>query len=116
LAGVALALPALERAAKLQRRAARTGFDWPDKAGPRAKIDEELAELVGKCVHVIVRDGVGDLIGFLDRVGRDGREALLAIPFATMIRIAQPAHDRDEAVDWTLSAHEGALRSGNPKV
>jgi ATP diphosphatase len=30
LAGVALALPALERAAKLQKRAARTGFDWPD--------------------------------------------------------------------------------------
>ncbi|MEP7130925.1 MAG: nucleoside triphosphate pyrophosphohydrolase, partial [Sphingomicrobium sp.] len=45
LAGVALALPALERAAKLQRRAARVGFDWPDTSGPRAKIDEELAEL-----------------------------------------------------------------------
>ena len=35
LAGVALALPALERAAKLQRRAARTGFDWPDVRAPR---------------------------------------------------------------------------------
>ena len=34
LAGVALALPALERAAKLQRRAARVGFDWPDASGP----------------------------------------------------------------------------------
>jgi ATP diphosphatase len=45
LAGVALALPALERAAKLQRRAGRTGFDWPNVDGPRAKIDEELAEL-----------------------------------------------------------------------
>lgn len=45
LSGVALALPALERAAKLQRRAARTGFDWPNSSGPRAKIDEELAEL-----------------------------------------------------------------------
>ena len=45
LAGVALALPALERAAKLQKRAARTGFDWPDESGPRAKIDEELVEL-----------------------------------------------------------------------
>ena len=45
LAGVALALPALERAAKLQKRAARTGFDWPDASGPRAKIDEELTEL-----------------------------------------------------------------------
>lgn len=45
LAGVALGLPALERAAKLQKRAARTGFDWPDTGGARAKIDEELAEL-----------------------------------------------------------------------
>ncbi|MEO5640599.1 MAG: nucleoside triphosphate pyrophosphohydrolase [Sphingomicrobium sp.] len=46
LAGVALALPALERAAKLQKRAARSGFDWPDADGPRAKIDEELQELI----------------------------------------------------------------------
>ncbi|HEX8481784.1 MAG TPA: nucleoside triphosphate pyrophosphohydrolase [Allosphingosinicella sp.] len=45
LAGVALALPALKRAEKLQRRAARIGFDWPDAAGPRAKIEEELGEL-----------------------------------------------------------------------
>ena len=45
LAGVGLALPALERAAKLQKRAARTGFDWPHASGPRAKIDEELVEL-----------------------------------------------------------------------
>jgi ATP diphosphatase len=45
LAGVALALPALKRAEKLQRRAARIGFDWPDVAGPRAKIDEELGEI-----------------------------------------------------------------------
>src|SRR6478672_9933639 len=44
LAGVALALPALERAAKLQKRAARTGFDWPDLEGPKAKILEELEE------------------------------------------------------------------------
>ena len=51
LAGVALALPALERAAKLQRRAARTGFDWPDASGPRAKIDEELAELERETEH-----------------------------------------------------------------
>lgn len=44
LAHVALALPALKRAEKLQRRAARVGFDWSDASGPRAKIDEELAE------------------------------------------------------------------------
>ena len=45
VAGVALALPALKRAEKIQNRAARIGFDWPDVAGPRAKIDEELAEI-----------------------------------------------------------------------
>lgn len=45
LAGVARGLPALLRAAKLQQRAARVGFDWPDAAGPREKIDEELKEI-----------------------------------------------------------------------
>jgi MazG family protein len=42
---VPLALPALTRAAKLGKRAARIGFDWPDAGGARAKVDEELAEL-----------------------------------------------------------------------
>jgi ATP diphosphatase len=45
MAGVALALPALQRAEKIQKRAAQVGFDWPDASGPRAKIDEELAEV-----------------------------------------------------------------------
>ena len=43
--GVALALPALLRAAKLQKRAARSGFDWPDAEGPKAKVTEEIAEI-----------------------------------------------------------------------
>ena len=62
LAGVALALPSLERAAKLQRRAARVGFDWPDKLGPRAKIDEELAELDAESDHHRMLDELGDLL------------------------------------------------------
>jgi ATP diphosphatase len=62
LAGVALALPALERAAKLQRRAAQVGFDWPDKSGPRAKIDEELSELDAETDHHRVLDELGDLL------------------------------------------------------
>ena len=45
LADVPMALPALTRARKLGARAAQAGFDWPDAAGPRAKVDEELAEL-----------------------------------------------------------------------
>ncbi|GAA4814862.1 nucleoside triphosphate pyrophosphohydrolase [Sphingosinicella ginsenosidimutans] len=43
--GVALALPALQRAEKIQKRAARVGFDWPDATGARAKILEELDEV-----------------------------------------------------------------------
>lgn len=43
--GVASALPALLRAQKLQKRAARHGFDWPDTEGPRAKVVEEIEEL-----------------------------------------------------------------------
>ena len=62
LAGVALALPALERATKLQRRAARVGFDWPDVSGPRAKIDEELAELEAESEHPRMLEELGDLL------------------------------------------------------
>jgi ATP diphosphatase len=45
LDGVALGLPALLRAVKLQKRAARVGFDWPDMTGVMDKIIEETAEL-----------------------------------------------------------------------
>lgn len=45
LDGVAQALPALMRAEKLQKRAARVGFDWPHTQGPVAKLAEEAAEL-----------------------------------------------------------------------
>lgn len=45
LADVPLALPALLRAQKLQKRAARVGFDWTDSAPVFAKIEEEITEL-----------------------------------------------------------------------
>lgn len=45
LDGVAVALPALMRAQKLQKRAARVGFDWPDPDGAREKLIEEISEL-----------------------------------------------------------------------
>jgi nucleoside triphosphate diphosphatase len=45
LDGVPLGLPALARAQKLGRRAARVGFDWPDAHAVRAKIEEESREL-----------------------------------------------------------------------
>ena len=58
------ALPALARASKLGRRARRVGFDWPDAAGVRAKIDEELAE-VDAALAAGEREQVADEIGDL---------------------------------------------------
>jgi len=45
LAGVARALPALLRAEKLQKRAARTGFDWTEPEDILEKLDEEIGEV-----------------------------------------------------------------------
>ncbi len=61
LDGIALGLPALMRAHKLQKRAARTGFDWPDAQGPRAKILEEIAE-VDDALPQAREEEVGDLL------------------------------------------------------
>ena len=60
--GVAIALPALLRAEKLQKRAARTGFDWPDTAGPKAKILEELDELEQASTREEKLEEAGDLL------------------------------------------------------
>lgn len=62
LAGVANGLPALMRAHKLQKRAARVGFDWPDASGPRAKILEELGEIDGARSDAERVHEVGDLL------------------------------------------------------
>lgn len=60
--GVAVALPALLRAEKLQRRAAREGFDWPDVAGPAAKLVEELDELATAADAASRVEEAGDLL------------------------------------------------------
>ena len=62
LSGVALGLPALLRAEKLQKRAARVGFDWPDASGARDKVDEELAEVVAATTAAEQEEEIGDLL------------------------------------------------------
>ena len=62
LDGVATALPALMRAEKLQKRAARVGFDWPDPAGPEAKLVEETAELAAATTVADRFEEAGDLL------------------------------------------------------
>ncbi len=80
LDGVANALPALDRAQKLQRRAARTGFDWPNSSGARAKIDEELEELDRETSQERRAEELGDLLFAVVNLSRhlkvDPEEAL----------------------------------------
>ena len=59
--GIAAALPALLRAEKLQKRAARDGFDWPDTTGPAEKLAEETAELASAPVDKIAEEA-GDML------------------------------------------------------
>lgn len=79
LAGVAAGLPALLRAEKLQKRAARVGFDWPDAEGPRAKIDEELQEVADASAEEIQGE-IGDLlfavVNWARKLGVDPEAAL----------------------------------------
>lgn len=62
LDGVALTLPALSRAQKLQGRAARVGFDWPDVSGVYAKCREEIAELQAAQTPEHIMEEIGDLL------------------------------------------------------
>lgn len=62
LADVARALPALLRAQKLQKRAARTGFDWPDVHGCIEKLHEEIGEVLTAGSDVAQFEEVGDML------------------------------------------------------
>lgn len=82
LDGIALALPGLMRAEKIQKRAARTGFDWPDPSGARAKIDEELAEVEAAATPGERAEEIGDLlfatVNWARKLGVDPELALRA--------------------------------------
>jgi nucleoside triphosphate diphosphatase len=92
LADVPVGLPALTRAAKLGKRAARVGFDWPDVKGVREKVDEELRE---------IDEAVNDSSAARDpRIAEELGDALFAL-----VNYARHLH-----ID-----PEGALRAANTK-
>jgi nucleoside triphosphate diphosphatase len=73
LADVPLNLPALSRAAKLQKRAATVGFDWQDVQGPIAKVREELLEVeeaLSAEDHAAIAEELGDLLFAVVNVSR----------------------------------------------
>jgi len=132
LAGVPRALPALVRAAKLGRRAARVGFDWPDAREVRAKVLEELHEMDGALAageageaasdSGVVADELGDLLFSIVNWSRhlklDAEAALRAANakferrFATMESLAR-ARSLDleslSAAEWDALWREAKL-------
>ncbi len=82
LADVALALPSLLRAYKLQKRAAGVGFDWPDADGPKAKIFEELDEVATATTDQHRAEEIGDLlfsvVNYARHLGVEPEQALRA--------------------------------------
>jgi len=79
--GVAQALPALLRSEKLQKRAARVGFEWPDTKGPREKLAEELEELDAATEDerlVEAGDVLFVAVNIIRRYGVDAEQALKA--------------------------------------
>jgi ATP diphosphatase len=100
LDGVAAGLPALTRAEKIQKRAARVGFDWPDASGPRAKIHEELAEAEAAQTPEDRAAEIGDLLFAVTNYARhhavDPEQALRAATarFERRFRLVECTADR----------------------
>ncbi|MBB5222367.1 ATP diphosphatase [Amaricoccus macauensis] len=103
LAGVATGLPALTRAVKLQNRAARVGFDWPNTGEVIDKITEETAELVeardsGSSDKLV--EEYGDLMFVMANLGRH-----LGVDPEAALRAANAKFTRRfEAIEAALAA------------
>ncbi len=102
LAGVPVGLPALTRAEKLTKRAARVGFDWPDTDAVLAKLDEEVAELraeLGVADPVRLADELGDMLFVLANLARK----LKLDPEACLRAANDKFARRFSAVEWRLA-------------
>ena len=61
-------------------------------------LEQQIAKLAAQAIQIAAFDRIGDFIGFLDGIGRDRRESLCAVPFASRHRVPEPRHDAEEAV------------------
>ena len=111
MADVAITLPALLRAQKLQKRAARTGFDWPDVEGAFDKLQEEILEVREARNETEQFEEVGDLLYAAVNVSRhygvDAEAALKAAnaKFEKRFR-AMEHHAGAEFAELSLDAKE----------
>ena len=67
--------------------------------GVEDDLQQQVAQLLAELLDVVVLDCVGDLVGFFERIGRDGAEVLLEIPRAPGARRAQRRHDLHQPRD-----------------
>ena len=103
-------LPALMRAAKLQKKAAKVGFDWPDEAGVLAKIREETAELeeaIASARDAAVTEELGDLMFSLVNLARFRG----ADPEALMVAANTKFENRFAAMESALKHHGTSLET-----
>ena len=104
LDGVPRELPGLLRAQRLQDKASRVGFDWPEISGAMAKVEEELGELkeaIGSAVPEAVEEELGDVLfslvnlaRFLNLSAEDALRRSVA-RFATRFQHMEEAVQRD---------------------
>ncbi len=75
-------------------------------------LQQQVAQLVLEAGEVAARDGVGHLVGFLQRIGRDGAEGLFEVPGTAAAGRAQRGHDLDQPGNIAGGFHrmEGSLR------
>jgi MazG family protein len=108
--GVAIALPALVRAAKISRRAARIGFDWPDADSVIDKIEEELDEIEDaiddRAPPAALQEEIGDLLFATANLARK-----LDIEPETALRRATAKFERRFRRVETLTAERGVGRN-----
>ena len=101
LAGLPVTLPALQLAYRLQERAAATGFDWRDAAGPLAKVREEVTEVEQELAandpnsSERLADEIGDLLFAVVNVARKAAVQ----PGHALDRANQKFRDRFEAIE-----------------
>ena len=110
LDGVTVGLPALTRAGKLQRRAARVGFDWPETLQVFEKIDEALAEIKEELENgsdpLRLEDEVGDLLFVAVNLARH----LAVDPEAALRRSNAKFERRFRSMERALLADHAALK------
>jgi tetrapyrrole methylase family protein/MazG family protein len=111
LEGVPRELPALARADRLTEKASRIGFDWPDAAGARAKVAEELGELdaaVAAGDRAEIEHELGDALFALANLARKLGVAPEEALRATVARFTTRFTHVEEALERRGVPHGGA--------